>query len=317
MRIKIAFVLISVVSSLLFFQNCGGSLDYGAYNQDLSSQSAAPVILQFDQGPIQLIEGEPLSLAVVVPGADLQFQWYKNDLAINNANDRSFDINSVTRQDQGTYKVVVMNSAGEDQASVEVLVDLAPTPSPQPTSAPSPTPVASPTPQPKPVCEVHYQAKNDGGISPIAKNGNYALYKGGGSKECDSGGCGIRMGVSCTSGDEIRLTYQYKFFSRSANLVTTPWSGLTGSIKWGVYSQIYQPGHVTDECEAPLLCGINVSVETKSGQTCRIGYQFTAEGFMRSPVRYDGVWSHLPDMGGRDKNCDDGYCGMRAFLTCP
>lgn len=59
-------------------------------------------------------------------------------------------------------------------------------------------------------CSVYYQNRNWDSVSPIAQNGTWAVFKSGREKNCDNGGCGLRMGLECEGSVSAWLSYQYQ-----------------------------------------------------------------------------------------------------------
>lgn len=301
-RYKITVVSIFILMTGFFFQNCASEADLGGYSNQ-ASKAMPPAILDASENQT-INQGDLLNLTVDVSGPSVTYQWFFNEAALDGMTNSILSIANIQPNQAGIYKVVATNPDG----SVEAVMTVTVTPTPPP-----PPPVAPP---PKPVCQIWYQAKNDSAMGVANRDGAFSEYSSGQDKDCNDNFCGIRMGAACGAGDEIRLKYQYQFFSTMAVEVTSPWSGVNGVIQWGAFSQLYQPGHVTDECRAPLKCGIKVMVETKTGQACRITYRYKSGGQF-SPVTMDGAWAYLPDMGTRDENCSAGTCGLLASMTCP
>lgn len=297
-----------ILTTGFWFQNCSSDADLGGYTTQASKEAVVPPVLIGASDDQTVKQGESINLTVDVTGESITYQWYFNDTAMADKTNSLLSISNIQPNQAGIYKVVAENSDGAVEASIGVSV------TPTPPAPPPPTP--PPPPPPKPVCQIWYQAKNDSALAIAKRDGAFSEYFSGADKDCNDGYCGIRLGAACGAGDEIRLKYQFQFFSSLATEVTSPWSGVSGTIQWGEWSQLLRAGHVTDECQAPLKCGIRVMVETKTGQVCRVTYQYKSGGKF-SPATMDGAWAYLPDMGNRDENCSAGSCGMLASMTCP
>ena len=305
----VKWVLIAAASaSVFFFQNCAKDFNADEFNSSDGSSlgNVAPTLL--GQSPNQtLSQGQNIQLSVDAEGPGLTYEWFKNGTLIPSASTSLFTVTNAQPTDSGQYSFRVSNLFGEVTGSMMVTVNAV---------AGSPPPSPSPTPQPKPVCQIWYQLKNDSVTAPAARDGVFSEYSSGQDKDCNDGTCGMRMGAACTSGDEVRLRYQFQFFSNLAPEVTSPWSGFSGIVQWGAWSTLFNQFHVTDECRAPLMCGIRIVAETRSGQVCNISYQYKSAGRF-SVIASNGNFALLPDMGTRDENCSGGTCGMMATMTCP
>ncbi|MBY0451869.1 MAG: hypothetical protein K2P92_02460, partial [Bdellovibrionaceae bacterium] len=129
--------------------------------------------------------------------------------------------------------------------------------------------------------------------------------------------CGFRVGIACISGAQVKLKYQFRYFSQDSVQQETPFSGLNGSVQWGQWAGLYVPGHVRDECQYPLFCGMRVEAETLNGRACTVSYQYHIEKGITGNPASNGVWSLLTRSGGADENCDDsGGCGMHISINC-
>ena len=74
-----------------------------------------------------VLEGDSVTFTVSAEGtAPLNYQWYKDDVAIEEAIREIYTIESVTAEDLGNYKVVVTNTEGEAVSDVAVLSLLQP-----------------------------------------------------------------------------------------------------------------------------------------------------------------------------------------------
>ena len=74
-----------------------------------------------------VLEGDSVTFTVKAEGtAPLNYQWYKDDIAIEGATREKYTIESVVAENLGNYKVVVSNTEGEVVSDVAVLSLLQP-----------------------------------------------------------------------------------------------------------------------------------------------------------------------------------------------
>ncbi len=74
-----------------------------------------------------VLEGDSVTFTVSAEGtAPLNYQWYKDDVAIEGAISETYAIESVTAEDLGNYQVVVTNTEGKTVSNVAVLSLLQP-----------------------------------------------------------------------------------------------------------------------------------------------------------------------------------------------
>jgi len=86
----------------------------------------APQIIVQPQSQ-QVIEGDTVIFAVEAKGtAPLNYQWYKDEVAIEGATSETYTIESVTAEDLGNYQVVVTNTEGEAVSNIAMLSLLQP-----------------------------------------------------------------------------------------------------------------------------------------------------------------------------------------------
>lgn len=73
--------------------------------------------------------GQRVTFSVNATGAGLTYQWRKNGTNINNANQSSYTINSLTTADAGTYDCIVSGQCGSPVTSnsAQLTVDISPT----------------------------------------------------------------------------------------------------------------------------------------------------------------------------------------------
>lgn len=170
---------------------------------------------------------------------------------------------------------------------------------------------------PVPICNIHYQFRTDKKVGYEAMNGGTSFIKSGENSNCDDGLCGFRMGIACTAGAQVKLKYQFKFFSTDSTEQQTDWSGLDGIVRWGPYSGLHIRNHPGDECQIPRLCGMRVVAETLNGRQCSVRYQLHIERNVLGNWGENGAWSLLNTPSGANETCDDsGGCGIKATLEC-
>ncbi len=86
-----------------------------------SSNSSIPVIAQHPES-ITIPVGNPVIFLVSATGtAPLQFQWQKNGVNIEGADEATFVINNTQLSDAGNYRVIITNIAGQVTSNVAVL----------------------------------------------------------------------------------------------------------------------------------------------------------------------------------------------------
>ncbi len=74
-----------------------------------------------------VLEGDTVTFTVSAEGtAPLNYQWYKDEVAIEGAIGETYTIENVTVEDFGNYKVVVTNTEGEAESDIAVLSLLQP-----------------------------------------------------------------------------------------------------------------------------------------------------------------------------------------------
>ncbi len=74
-----------------------------------------------------LLKGDSVTFSVDAKGSDpLNYQWYKDEVAIEGATEDTYTIENITVEDFGNYKVVVSNTEGEAVSDVAVLSLLQP-----------------------------------------------------------------------------------------------------------------------------------------------------------------------------------------------
>jgi hypothetical protein len=74
-------------------------------------------------GPYNFTTGDVANFNVIATGAGLSYQWYKDGVEIPGATGTSYDLGETTGPSQsGTYKVIVTNSGGTDEAEAILTV---------------------------------------------------------------------------------------------------------------------------------------------------------------------------------------------------
>ena len=93
---------------------------FGSATNTLVVTPVAPAIVQ--QPLSQAVEaGTNVTLNVVATGGALNYEWFKNGVAISNATQATLTFNPVALSDAGNYLVVVSNTAGSATSSNAVL----------------------------------------------------------------------------------------------------------------------------------------------------------------------------------------------------
>lgn len=75
-------------------------------------------IIEQPEDNITLRPGEALTLQVEAIGTEIEYQWYFNDVAINDANENTLIIYNTREENSGKYYVIVSNSCGEVKSNV-------------------------------------------------------------------------------------------------------------------------------------------------------------------------------------------------------
>ncbi|ROL60784.1 choice-of-anchor D domain-containing protein [Bacteroidetes/Chlorobi group bacterium MS-B_bin-24] len=78
--------------------------------------SSQPNITSHPQSA-EVCEGQSITFSVTATGGSLSYQWRKNGVNINGANQNSYTINSVDSSHQGNYDVVISNQCGSPVTS--------------------------------------------------------------------------------------------------------------------------------------------------------------------------------------------------------
>jgi hypothetical protein len=79
-----------------------------------------PIITSQPVGGYFLV-GQPLQMSVAASGADLSYQWYKNNSPVLNATNASIASASLTAADSGSYYVHVSNAAGNTNSTTVIV----------------------------------------------------------------------------------------------------------------------------------------------------------------------------------------------------
>lgn len=133
----LSILLFSLLIAALF-QNCSDDFNPAEYGitdsnsitpcgqtsaevQACLPASGAPKII-VRPADLSIGVGQQLSLSVTSVGANLSYQWFKNDMQIPAQSTNNLVIPNVQLTDAATYAVVVSNSAGTDRANIKVSV---------------------------------------------------------------------------------------------------------------------------------------------------------------------------------------------------
>lgn len=79
-------------------------------NAEISNFDYAPQNEISTTDVIDLDEGEELNLSITVGGSENNYQWYVDDIAINNASNMTYTKSNITTDDEGIYHVEITNS---------------------------------------------------------------------------------------------------------------------------------------------------------------------------------------------------------------
>lgn len=141
---KVILLLISIISGLVFFQNCSGNnfnsnslapIDSSSNsssntneppNTDPNSVSNSPVITEQPQSA-NLVAGTTVAFRVVASGANPKFyQWKHNGNLLLGANSDALTIPNLVTANEGSYQVEVTNAAGKVSSVPAILNVLSP-----------------------------------------------------------------------------------------------------------------------------------------------------------------------------------------------
>lgn len=168
-------------------------------------------------------------------------------------------------------------------------------------------------------CKLYYQYRSSRKTSSTVAQPNWAIVTHSQEKNCDDAGeyCGIRVGISCTGDDQVKVTYQYKEFNRETPPMDTGWSNKDGTTKWGGWSQMNVPGHHREECnDSGRKCGVKMAAETKEKiGSCTIRYQHRWRKDS-SPIGANGAWGEENSPNSEDDGCKSPGCGIWGEIQC-
>jgi hypothetical protein len=117
------FVTATNTTSRIRFQNIGRVVDMDAFSAvDVSD----PPVIVTQPASISSVAGGSATLAVGVTGTGpLHYQWYFQGALVDGANDSQLELNSLTTNQIGDYRVVITNNFGMVTSAVaSLLVDL-------------------------------------------------------------------------------------------------------------------------------------------------------------------------------------------------
>jgi hypothetical protein len=131
-------VLISGATNAYLLVENATSTDGGVYRAEVSNanelvmspymllsvgeQGVAPQLMEVTQAQ-NLAAGTPIDLKAEFVGLpQANYQWFKNNVAIAGATQNRLLINNTTSADSGVYRIVASNSAGSQEATVNVTV---------------------------------------------------------------------------------------------------------------------------------------------------------------------------------------------------
>ena len=102
------------------------NVSYDNVRLDFVALPPAPPVISTQPGNLNAIEGCVATLSVTATGADLSYQWKKDDVDIDGAVDSTYTIPSAQSSDAGSYTVVVSNNDGDVTSSAATLTVNAP-----------------------------------------------------------------------------------------------------------------------------------------------------------------------------------------------
>ncbi|MFT3870206.1 MAG: immunoglobulin domain-containing protein [Nibricoccus sp.] len=158
---------------------------------------------------LTVTQGAAATFTVAANGTSLNYQWYKNGVAISGATTISYTLASTVLSSAGSYTVVVSNTAGSVTSSAATLTVNAPVTAPAITAQPTPLTVA----------------QGGSALFSVTATGSslsYQWYKGGTAL---SGGTSSSFTIGATSLSDAGN--YYVMVSNSAGTVTSSVVGLT------------------------------------------------------------------------------------------
>jgi hypothetical protein len=102
------------------------NVSYDNVRLDFVELPPAPPVISTQPGNQSVLEGCVATLSVTATGADLTYQWKKDDVDIDGAVDSTYTIPSAQSSDAGSYTVVVSNNDGDVTSSAATLTVNAP-----------------------------------------------------------------------------------------------------------------------------------------------------------------------------------------------
>ncbi len=129
MKLNFSNMVVAAFASaalVTMFQNCGvANFDVSNLSDLPSISSASQVggpVIQQKSNDLTVTSGEPAVFSVVATGANLQYEWYKDDAPIQGETGSTYTIDASQAADMGTYTVVVYNDEGEIAADFVLIV---------------------------------------------------------------------------------------------------------------------------------------------------------------------------------------------------
>jgi trimeric autotransporter adhesin len=123
MKISLRLIISILLPFILLvaYQNCAEDVNLNEYIEPSTAEETLP---QIAENPSSLVvqEGGNIIFSVLAVGNNLRYQWYKDDLPINEADEQSFVWQNALVTDGGLYFVEVSNSKGVVKSQTVSLV---------------------------------------------------------------------------------------------------------------------------------------------------------------------------------------------------
>ncbi len=120
-------LVIIIVFQIDLLAQCTGSLSINLVGS--STGNSVTSIIVTHPAPLTAIKiGEPFTLSVSATGANLTYQWRKDNINVSNAISSTYTVSAAAIDHAGNYTVLVHGDCGSDRISNTALVQIAPLP---------------------------------------------------------------------------------------------------------------------------------------------------------------------------------------------